>query len=162
MCKLFEVEESDVPHRGQPTTHENGKQLSAAAKLDIQERTSMKSPSRRMPETEGIDDHELHAKPKAKLVTPMKDEREVVDESRDFKSYIAEKKDGDSKATSKRRVKSGEKRCSLQMLHLEAAPSSGRERQRESRNKHIPTSQQTNSNTIDLTGSGGVIDLTSD
>ena len=155
LCKAFEVEENNVLHREQPVIREGRKQMSAVAKRHSKDSTSIRSSSRAMPKTE-----ELHAKPTAKVVTPVKGEREVHDNP-GLRNCTVEKNGGENKATNKSRS--------------ESAPSvsHNRRRKNESTVKPRPKSQQTHSNTIDLTDeprvcssrsvrSDGVIDLTCD
>ena len=84
MCKAFEVERSDVPHRGQPLQSlSTGRDMTNDAKTDacaVPHRNSS-IPTCGMQKTTGLDDDTTNARSKSKVVTPSKHEGEATAKS---------------------------------------------------------------------------------
>lgn len=84
MCKAFEVERSDVPHRGQPLQSlSTGRDMTNDTKPDacaVPQRNSS-IPTCGMPKTAGLDDDTTNARSKSKVVTPSKHEGKATAKS---------------------------------------------------------------------------------
>jgi hypothetical protein len=70
MCKAFEVDNCDVPHRGKIKCESTQDTTNTCNELTAPNTLSSANPSRGMPKTEGLDEED--SKPPPKLVTPCK------------------------------------------------------------------------------------------